>query len=277
MPSPEFSKRFREAARTALHGAGMAGLFFLAFLLLYIVFREMSAGLLLRLGAAAGLAVSVLWLAVRLLKLAARNAVWRLRNRLLVTYLFIAVVPFLLVAALAGLTGYWLVNQVAVYLVTTELDRRVQSLASMTQSVVRTDPEIRPSVMERTIDLLYRDKFPGIEVLLREGANRQIRYPEGTMLPAPLDGWKPTSGVMVRDNKFYLWSYAKTSSGDVTVTAPLTREFLSGLVPQLGLVNIGEARPGSRPTVAEARVANVGIRPPSRSRFDIAIDWFATL
>ena len=34
-----------------------------------------------------------LWLAIRLLRLVARQAVWRLRHRLLITYLFIAVVP----------------------------------------------------------------------------------------------------------------------------------------------------------------------------------------
>lgn len=278
MPSRESKKRFREGARIALHSVGLAGLFFLVFLLLYTALQRFSGFAALSLAAAAGVAITGLWLMVRLMRLAARHVLWRLRNRLVVTYLFIAVVPFLLVAALAGLTGYWLVNQMAIYLVTSELDRRIDSLASITESVVRTDPESRPAVMERTIDLFYRDQYPGIEVLLREGPGRQIRYPEGVMPPAPLNGWKPTSGVMVRDGRFYLWSYAKTGTGDITVTAPLTREFLARLVPKLGLVDVGQASAAPARTAAEARGAGATrSRPPAQSRFDPEINWFATL
>ena len=53
---------------------------------------------------------------------------WRLRNRLIVTYIFIAMVPIVLIATLAALGGYLLVNGLAVYLVTSELDRRIDSL-----------------------------------------------------------------------------------------------------------------------------------------------------
>ena len=69
-----------------------------------------------------------LWLAIRLLRMVARQSVWRLRNRLLVTYLFIAGVPLVIIAGLAALAGYMLVNQLAAYLVTTELDRRIDGL-----------------------------------------------------------------------------------------------------------------------------------------------------
>ena len=67
--------------------------------------------------------VAGLWLAIRLLRLVARQALWRLRHRLMVTYLFIAGVPLLLIIGLAALAGYMLVYQLAAYLVTTELER----------------------------------------------------------------------------------------------------------------------------------------------------------
>src|SRR5215472_9798143 len=162
-----------------------------------------------RFAVAIGLLVSGVWLTARLARRAMRQTIWRLRNRLLVTYLFISVVPILLVAALAILGGYSLVSQLAVYLVTSALDRRIDALASLGDTVARTDPESRPAVMERTIDLSYRNSYPGIEVLLREAGGRQIRYPEGTMAPAPLPGWEPTKGVLARDGRFYLWCYAK--------------------------------------------------------------------
>ncbi len=263
--------------RTLLDWLGRVGLAFLLFLLLYLALEWTPSLAGLRLVAGFGVIVTGLWLIVRLLLRAARHAIWRLRNRLLVTYMFIAVVPILLVAALAGLGGYSLVNQLAVFLVTSALDRRIDALASITDSVVRTDQASRPPVMERTIDLFYRDRYPGIEILLRE-SGREIRYPEGATIPAPLSGWTPTSGVLVRDGKFYLWSYAQTLSGDVTVTAPLTGEFLAELVPKLGVVNVGPTSRDSAQTLREARgIATASSLPPASYRFDPEVVWVATL
>jgi sigma-B regulation protein RsbU (phosphoserine phosphatase) len=55
-----------------------------------------------------------MFIAVRLLRFAARHAIWRLRNRLIVTYLFIGAVPILLIGALVGLTIYAMASQFAV-------------------------------------------------------------------------------------------------------------------------------------------------------------------
>lgn len=263
--------------RTLLDWIGRVGLAFLTLLLLYLALQWTPALGGLRLVAGFGVVVTGVWLMARLLLRAARHAIWRLRNRLLVTYLFIAVVPILLVAALAGLGGYSLVNQLAVFLVTSALDRRIEALASITDSVVRTEQASRPPVMERTIDLFYRDRYPGIEILLRE-SGREIRYPEGATIPAPLKGWKPASGVLVRDGNFYLWSYAQTLSGDVTVTAPLTSEFLAELVPRLGLVNVGPTSQDSAQTLRQARgIATASSLPRARNRFDPEVVWVATL
>jgi phosphoserine phosphatase RsbU/P len=257
--------------------AGRVGLAFLLFLLIWIALLWVAPQSGFRLAAWVGLVVTGLWLMVRLLRLAARQSVWRLRNRLLVTYLFISFVPILLVAGLAILGGYSLVSQLAVYLVTSELDRRIESLASITDSVVHTDPVSRPNAMERTIDLSYRERYPGIEILLRE-AGRQIRYPEGATIPAPLPGWQPTKGVLVRDGVFYLWSYAPTPTGDVTVTAPLTSAFLGDLVPNLGRVDVGEAPSIATGMAEEARRIAAGRPlPAAHGSFDPSVLWLATL
>ena len=54
----------------------------------------------------------------RLIRVGIKRAIWRLRNRLLVTYLFIAVVPVTLIAALAALGMWTLTSQFALFLVT---------------------------------------------------------------------------------------------------------------------------------------------------------------
>jgi sigma-B regulation protein RsbU (phosphoserine phosphatase) len=65
---------------------------------------------------------------VRLTYALTRKAIWRLRNRLIVAYLFIAVVPIVLIVLLAGLAGYTLIGQVAAYFVRTELTNRENAL-----------------------------------------------------------------------------------------------------------------------------------------------------
>ncbi|HYK61606.1 MAG TPA: SpoIIE family protein phosphatase [Bryobacteraceae bacterium] len=268
----------RESVKITLEWTGRIGIVFLVLLILFLALGWIAPASGFRLAVGIGLLISGVWLMVRLARRAMRQTIWRLRNRLVVTYLFISVVPILLVAALAILAGYSLVSQLAVYLVTSALDRRIDALASVGDAVARTDPESRPAVMERTIDLSYRSSYPGIEVLLREAGGRQIRYPEGTMAPAPLPGWEPTKGVLAREGRFFLWSYCKTSSGDITITAPVTRELLDALVPNLGLVDAGATPNGPVATVEQARdFATTGTLPPAANRLDADVVWFATL
>lgn len=268
----------RKSLRIFFDWFGNVGLVFLVLLAIFLVLGWTSRPGLTRIVVGLAIVVSGAWLLARLLNRVGARLIWRLRNRLLVTYLFIGLVPILLVAGLALLGGYLLVQQLAVFLVTSSLDRRIDSFASITDSVVRTDLASRPNVMARTIDLFYRERYPDIQILLRE-SGREIRYPEGATIPAPLDGWKPVSGVVVRGGRFYIWSYAKTPSGDVTVTAPLDTDFLAGLVPKLGLVDVGQTssvRPGAAIAQERGLLAARSL-PPARSRFDPEVIWYATL
>lgn len=269
----------RDLLNTIAGWLGRVGFAFLVLLALYLALGWLAPQSGFRTAVAFGVFVTGTWLILRVCRRAARESIWRLRNRLLVTYLFISVVPILLVAALAALGGYSLVRQLAVYLVTSELDRRIAALSSIAESVRLTDPESRPSVMQRTVDLFYRERYPGIEILLREAGGREIRYPEGALPPAPLPGWDATNGVLARGGLFYLWSYAKTSTGDITITAPLTRAFLASLVPNLGVVDVGATPAGPFATLVQEAtgIGATGSLPPAVNRFDLNVAWLATL
>jgi sigma-B regulation protein RsbU (phosphoserine phosphatase) len=238
---------------------GRAGIAFVVFLLLFFALDYFTPQSGFRFLAALGLIVTGPWFGIRLL----RKAVWRLRNRLYVTYVFIAVVPIVLVAGLAWIGGYILINQLAIYLVTRALDGRVASLDSAADSLVRTAPPDRPLVMQRMAELFYAENNPGIEILIREGG-KLIRYPDDGTLPPP-KGWKETRGVLLRDGKYYIWSHRKTETGDVTVTAPLTADLLAGLVPNLGVVNILE------PSTGNPKFAAHGTVPKPVNRFDAGV------
>jgi sigma-B regulation protein RsbU (phosphoserine phosphatase) len=53
---------------------------------------------------------------------------WRMRNRLIVTYVFIGVVPLLLLLSLGGLALYLFAGQFSTYIVTSRLDSELQQL-----------------------------------------------------------------------------------------------------------------------------------------------------
>lgn len=59
---------------------------------------------------------------------ASSRLLWRLRNRLIVTYVFIGVIPLVLLLGLAGLAFYLFAGQFATYIVTTRLHVELQSL-----------------------------------------------------------------------------------------------------------------------------------------------------
>ena len=67
---------------------------------------------------------------LRISRAIVKNMLWRLRNRLIVAYFFIAVVPIILITLLAGLGVALVGGQISIYLVTSELDRRTVNLRS---------------------------------------------------------------------------------------------------------------------------------------------------
>ncbi len=276
--------------RSLYRRVGRVGAAFAVFLLLYLVLRLAAPQSGWTAFAYFGTLVLFIWLLLRLVRMAARLVVWRLRNRLLVTYLFIAVVPVLLIAALAVLGAWAFTCQVAVYLVTSELDRRIGSLHSVAANIVQADPLAREQVMRRVGEAFFRERFPGVQMVLRQERGL-VRFPPDSTLDPPPSGWKPTSGVILKDRQFYGWAYEKQGAVDVTVVAPLTAEYLADLVPTLGVVyfrsltdssalpsdqkkgltfTVGKKSYTPGPTQSEQLRNRL---PPPVNRFDIDVPW----
>ena len=64
-----------------------------------------------------------------------RRILWRLRNRLIVTYVFIGVIPAVLLIAMAAITLYGLAGQFAVFVVTSEIHSQLRSLEAVNAAV----------------------------------------------------------------------------------------------------------------------------------------------
>jgi sigma-B regulation protein RsbU (phosphoserine phosphatase) len=64
-----------------------------------------------------------------------RRILWRLRNRLIVTYIFIGVIPAVLLVAMGLITFYGLGGQFAVFVVTSEIHTQLRSLEAVNAAV----------------------------------------------------------------------------------------------------------------------------------------------
>lgn len=153
-----------------------------------------------------------------------KRLIWRLRNRLLVVYLFIAVVPVVLILMLAAMGAWILTGQVATYLVITELDARANALLGPARAHVRGFPPP------------YRQRFPGLELLSTNGG--VWRDPPEASISAPPKGWGEASGLVEKAGVLYLWAHAVSGAAETTMMAPMAPEAFSELVPGLADVTM---------------------------------------
>jgi sigma-B regulation protein RsbU (phosphoserine phosphatase) len=172
------------------------------------------------------------WVALRLLRIGLRKLTWRLRNRLMVAYLFIAVLPILLILTLAVLGGYMLAGQVAVYMVRSELNRRVASLESAAQVLDASGDDSPDVVLRRTAEV-YEKRFPGIAFVVEE-KGKVRRWPDNAAVAAPEHLSLNSSGLAALGGRYYAWHYAAKNGAKCLVVAPLSRQYLSGMMPGLG-------------------------------------------
>ncbi len=168
---------------------------FLVFAVLYALLYFTRVAPTMQLLAALGAFILGLLALFKLARRGMRKAIWRLRNRLIVAYLFIAVVPIILIVALAGIAGYAVIGQMAVYLVNTELTHRVNGLLRPAEALARApigDPE---QTLRRFVPMI-RNGFPQFE--LRISGHEDLRYPPESRLDPPPPAWKRASGLILK-------------------------------------------------------------------------------
>jgi sigma-B regulation protein RsbU (phosphoserine phosphatase) len=201
---------------------------------------------------------------VKIGRMALRNLIWRLRNRLIVAYLFIAVVPIVLILALMLVTSYALIGQVAVYLVDKELGNRMRILGFPAETLTRAPAPDQQTALTRALPMLRRG-FPTFEMLAT--GEQQFRYPPDSTLTAPPEPWKNASGLITRKDgdidHLYAWAHSEQNGNEVTILAPITAELLSGLVPGIGDVTF----PPYTRRSAQSHV------PPAMNMLDIGVSF----
>lgn len=230
--------------------------------------------------AATGLGIAV---AVKQLARLVRRGIWRLRNRLVVSYLFIAVVPILLLLILSEMGAYVMSSQVGAYLLSTEMERRIAYFRSTTTSLANIPRKERAEAVRRT-GFIWRDRFPGLEILVRDEKGEVSKFPEESRITFPPAGHGNTAGIVLKDGTFHIWAHEGEKSEAVMI-APVTRTWLAGLVPGLGDITLrGFTQPGAAQAARPMRLHqalpeenNIAtarpIIPEPANRADLEIAW----
>ena len=210
------------------------------------------------------------WLKARLL--------WRLRNRLIVTYMFIGVIPVVLLMAMAFITIYLFAGQFANFVVTSELDSRLSSLQSANAAIAnelaarlgRGQPAIAesleglkrndPAWASRQI-CAWRDGKPIDACTTATPGKTPFTFPSFL---------SPAFGAIVWDHdELYLRAGTEIGSGaqklSVVSSEALDRELLEKLAKDLGEITLYSARMVAEAPAPAARSApRISIESPDK-------------
>jgi sigma-B regulation protein RsbU (phosphoserine phosphatase) len=214
-----------------------------------------------------------LWVFARYWKHAVGQILWRLRNRLIVAYLLIALVPIVLITALIALGTYMVAGQVSIHLLNAQLDRSTGILHGVTRLLVNAPPhttaELRAQIPPEVIRL-----HPGLRIVEVQG-NRRLYWPENSRLEPPPGSRPDTDGLVLINGVLHGWAHVQANGRTVTAAFPVTRDFLGDLAPGLGESFIVYADRDGSPHPAGARRDGTQNRiPPALNSVDTVISWF---
>jgi sigma-B regulation protein RsbU (phosphoserine phosphatase) len=201
---------------------------------------------------------------------------WSLRNRLIVAYLFIAVVPILLILTLVVLAGQILYSQLGAYLLYDDIHRRIAMLADITEHISaahRTLPKgVTENESERVLAAqshqVHDQELPGLSVDFSADTTL-LHKVAGT-------GNNAFAGLVEEGDTLYLMSVREMPEPKgvrvVTLRVPVEPEFLALIAPDLGAIQLnltrkfeGGTRQGILYTSGDTQYETT-IRIPARNR-----------
>jgi len=193
-----------------------------------------------------------------------RKLLWRLRNRLIVTYVFIGVIPVVLILTMFVISGYLLGNQLTTLLVHRDLMAEVQNLDTLTSTVA-----------QEIASQLERKSPRSLQLSALSPAGPTAHFPEWTVA-AWLNGKRieiananspradladpshTLRGVVSYHRGFVIRSLReqKLSAGtlQVVMVVPITEELLFRAVSDLGQVTLYVMEPFETKTEGQASV-----------------------
>lgn len=194
--------------------------------------------------------LAVIYAVASLLPWVRRKLLWSLRNRLIVAYVFIAVVPVVLLLTMAGVASYMLYLDLGAHLLTDDLTSRLSSVevaaqtsadavARVTANALPTDAALADPAVIGVVEAL-REDLPGLQVELGKG-ERLLRM--GGRERSVFAGMIESRGRLL----LACVVARKLERGEMRVFAsvPITSETLDGLGSEVGPIQFSMLRPAA--------------------------------
>jgi len=168
--------------------------------------------------------------------------------------------PILLILVLVGIGLWGLTNDLAIYLATSALERKLDPLAGAADSLSQMNESERLGMREA-----FNQTFPGISFYVREPSGEHYYPLDGPRLNLK-PSWRSTHGLLFWHERFYGWALHADAAAQSYVLAPLSDELVENLVPNLGLIALIERGH------SELGLGTKGNKlPPALSTFDIPV------
>ena len=179
------------------------------------------------------------------------HLLWSLRNRLVAAYIFIAVVPVLLLLAMAGLAAYLLYWQLGSYVIYTEMEEREQRVG-VVATALATSYAAEATLGSSAAGLaLPVDPATYIKNAMTELPGLRVETGKGEELLHTKDPYARDRfrGLVFSDGQLALRAAVArpTPAGRilVSVIVPITPDLIDTLAPELGPVQFNVLRPES--------------------------------
>ncbi len=195
-----------------------------------------------------------------------KRLMWRLRNRLIVTYVFIGVIPVILLVMMALLAGYLFAGQFATYVAMSDLQSELHHLEATNKSLVtqfrslaragNLNPQLAAEIASasdenfrhRSVTVWDGDK----SFLLAEPGRRSVDTP---IKPSTAIGGD-FAGFVIDNNQVQLRAVKQVNEGAHRLTVisnvPVTPELLRMAASELGSVTLFTPDMGGHPQPSAA-------------------------
>jgi phosphoserine phosphatase RsbU/P len=172
---------------------------------------------------------------------------WSLRNRLIVAYLFIAVVPILLIVTLVVLAGQILYSQLGAYLLYDDIHGRIAMMADITDHIAAAHTTLPKGISEEESErvlaaqshLVHDQELPGLSI--------DFSNDETLLGKVAGPGKNAFAGLVEEGDKLYLMGFRAMPEPKgnrvVTLRVLVTPEFLATIAPDLGAIQLNLTRP----------------------------------
>jgi sigma-B regulation protein RsbU (phosphoserine phosphatase) len=188
-------------------------------------------------------ACCVVYLLFRLLSWWRTRLLWSLRNRLIVAYVFIAVVPILLILILVILAGRIVYSQLGAYLLYEDIHDRVEMIRDIAEHIAAAHSAPMPKglteeeseeVLAAQSHTVHDRELPGLNITFSSDTSllHSVAGPAGNAF----------AGILQQDNSLFLISIRAIRRPKdlrvVTLRVPVSAEFLASIAPDLGAIQL---------------------------------------